>query len=79
MTEEGPTTQDYDRKGRLIDLDPESPTECEHVGRGDDHFVYQATGVKLCWECVSEFVSWMLDGGQQGNPEAWTWALEEHR
>lgn len=64
----------YDRKGRVID--PEPPDRCEHVYRDEDEaFIYTPTGVRLCWECVSEFASWMLDGGRSEAPEAWAWAL----
>lgn len=64
----------YDRKGRIID--PTSPDRCEHVyGDEDEAFIYTRTGVRLCWECVSEFASWMLDCGCQEAPDSWAWAL----
>lgn len=54
-----------------------SVAECEnHGGRlnEDDCFTYR--GTTLCAECVSAFVSWLLDGGMQDDPEQFDW-LEE--
>lgn len=65
----------FDRQGRVVDPEPEKQTECDHVD-DSDHFVYSVSGARLCWECTSAFVSWMLDGGQQASPDLFAWALD---
>lgn len=66
-------------KGILQASDDET-TECEHVTErdGGDHFV-TPSGVWLCWECTGAFVSWMLDGGKEAEPDMWAWADVEDR
>ena len=44
-----------------------SRASCEHCGSGGADFEYNRH--PLCAECMSEFISWLLDGGIVENPD----------
>lgn len=63
--------------GGTVEAVAGSRTPCEHCGSPGADFSYE--GHDLCCECMSAFISWILDGGMVEEPEMFAFMIEDEQ